>query len=264
MLVAVLIQFIEQGRTAAAGAGVLTVQQRGRRQQGIRIDVPQQGAELKAQQPRGRPLLAVDQQQLVATHRQHPARRDLLAEHPLGDQLLPGFAALTVAIREHRAQGRVVDLAGPVRGDRELERIGGFIAGVEALHQPQPGFPLGVGDLPEQRNLIGLTTDQDRLGLGGVWIAQGFAERLEEQVPLQPQALGRITGDAQFGFPELLPGFAQRLEQCLWRRAISRGIGFHLSRGLLRPALTHLFDVVRQNALEVVGGIELVGVADAW
>jgi hypothetical protein len=49
----------------------------------------------------------------------------------------------------------------------------------------------------------------------------------------------------------------------LTRRDIGKGIGLELSRGLLSPALAHLLDVVRQNALEVVGGIELVGVADA-
>ena len=51
VLMAVLIQLIEVGRATTAGAGVLAVQQRGRRQQGIGIDVPQQGVELKAQQP---------------------------------------------------------------------------------------------------------------------------------------------------------------------------------------------------------------------
>ena len=48
---AVFIQLIEVWRATTAGAGVLTVQQRGRRQQGISIDVTQQGVELKAQQP---------------------------------------------------------------------------------------------------------------------------------------------------------------------------------------------------------------------
>ena len=142
MLVAVLIELIEQGRAAARGAGVLAVQQGGRRQQGIRVVLPQERAQLKAQQARGGPFLAVDQQQLVAAHRQHPARRDLLAEDPLGDHLLPGFAALAVAIGEHRAQGRVVDLAAPAGGDRELQRVGRLIAGVVALHHQ--GSPLAL------------------------------------------------------------------------------------------------------------------------
>ena len=48
---AVFIQLIEVWRATTAGAGVLAVQQGCRRQQGIGIDVPQQGVELKAQQP---------------------------------------------------------------------------------------------------------------------------------------------------------------------------------------------------------------------
>jgi hypothetical protein len=212
VLVAVLIELIEQGRAAARGAGVLAVQQGGRRQQGIGVVLAQERAQLKAQQAGGGPLLAVDQQQLVAAHRQHPARRDLLAEDPLGDQLLPGFAALAVAIGEHLAQGRVVDLAAPAGGDRELQRVGRLIAGVEALHHPQPGLALGVAHLPQQWNLTGLAADQHGFGMGGKRIAQGFQEGLEEQLPLQPQPLRRFIRDADLGFPELLPGLAQRLE----------------------------------------------------
>ena len=51
VLVAVLIQFIEIGGAAIAWAGVLSVQQGCRGQQRIRVVVPQQRVELKAQQP---------------------------------------------------------------------------------------------------------------------------------------------------------------------------------------------------------------------
>jgi hypothetical protein len=53
--------------------------------------------------------------------------------------------------------------------------------------------------------------------MGGIGVAQGFEQGLEEQLPLQPQPLRRLIGDADLGFPELLPGLAQRLEPGLRR-----------------------------------------------
>ena len=157
-----------------------------------------------------------------------------------------------------------MDLAGPAGGNRELQRINRLIAGVKALHYPQPGLTFGVAHLCQQRHLIGLAADQHGLRLGGIGIAQGIQQGPEEQFPLQPQALGWVATDAELSFPQLLPGFTQGFELRFRGGDIGAGIGFHLGPGLLRPALTHLLDVVRQNALEVVGGIKLVGVADSW
>ena len=67
VLMAVLIEAIEQRCAPFAGAEVLAVQQRGRRQERIGLPLGVQRPHLKAQQPRGAPLEAIDQQQLVAT-----------------------------------------------------------------------------------------------------------------------------------------------------------------------------------------------------
>ena len=137
--------------------------------------------------------MPIDQQQLVATHRQHPTGRDLLAEHPFADQLFPGFTGFPIHAPHHLAGGDVGHLAGPAGRDGELQRIARFIAGVETLHHPQPGLPFGIGHLGKQGDLIGLPPIEHGLRARREGIAKGVQQRLEKQLPLQPQPFSWIA-----------------------------------------------------------------------
>ena len=88
MAVAVFIQVIQQG-AAFGGAGVLAVQQGGGGQQGAGVTLVEQLLQVKAQQARGAPLVAIDQHHLIQANQDHPAGRVLQGKNRV-EQIFEG------------------------------------------------------------------------------------------------------------------------------------------------------------------------------
>ena len=241
VLVAVLVEAVEQALAVGRQEGV-PVEQRRRRLQGGVLAPAEDLVEVEAEQPVVRPLPPLDQQDAVEGEQQHPARRVVPPEDAARDHVVPG------GVEQFLRRRRLPVELGWVRV--ESERVVAFALRVEGVEHEELRRPVAEAVGREGRQRVAVV----EVVVSGTPAVPEGAEEGAEPGALEPQpGLGAA-------FPLVL-GAAAAVVGGEGAELVVRGLV--AVRGVLAPGVGGRADVASEDLGEVVVAVELVLVVDA-
>ena len=242
MLVAVVVQAVEQALAVRRQQAVAVQQRGGGLQRGI-LSAAENLVEVEAQQAIVRPLAPLDQQDAAEREHQQPARRMVLTENAAGDDLVPGLA------QQRLGRRRLAVELQPMRV--ELERVFAFRLRVVGAEREQGGGAGLAARGAEHGHLVAVV----ELMIGGTPLVAECGEKVPEPLALQGQPLSAAAFAIEVAAePHILAG--QRSQRRV-RRLPPLGLG------QLAPAIHGRPDVAAEDLRQIVVAVELVLVVDA-